>query len=95
MANYKLVDTGLSGRMKVRVEVRKVDSQGRIVLPADWRESEMGGSREVYVIKGRGYLKIIPKRRIDLTEYFDKVDLGVEAVEDWEEFEGKIHEAST
>ncbi|MEM0336069.1 MAG: hypothetical protein QXT33_06685 [Thermofilum sp.] len=55
----------------------------------------MGGSREVYVIKGRGYLKIIPKRRIDLTEYFDKVDLGVGAVEDWEEFERKIHEAST
>ncbi|MEM0376639.1 MAG: hypothetical protein QXI90_02530 [Thermofilum sp.] len=40
--------------MRVRVELKKVGSQGRIVLPADWRESEMGCSREVYVIKGEG-----------------------------------------
>lgn len=37
-----MVDADASGRMRVRVELKKVDSQGRIVLPADWRESEMG-----------------------------------------------------
>lgn len=79
--------------MEVRVEVKKVDSQGRIILPADWRESEMREYREVYVIKGKGYLKIIPKRKVNLTEYFDKVDLSTEAIGNWKEFERKIYRA--
>lgn len=80
--------------METGVEVKKVDSQGRLILPADWRESEVGESKELYIIKRKGYLKIIPKRRIDLTENFDKVDLGVETVGSWKEFEKKFREAS-
>ncbi len=82
-------------KLKERVEVRKIDSQGRLILPADWRESEVGESRELYVVKRKGYLKIIPKRRIDLTKNFDKIDLGVGAIGDWEEFEKKLLEAGT
>jgi len=75
------------------VEVRKLDSQGRIILPADWRGAEVGETREVYVIKRKGYLKLVPKRRVDLTECFDKVDLGVDAIENWAKFEKKFSEA--
>ena len=59
------------------VEIKKVDVQGRLVLPADWCKAEIDDSRELYLIKRIGYLKIVPKRRVDLTEYFDKVDLNV------------------
>lgn len=76
------------------VEVKKVDAQGRIILPADWREAEIGENRELYVVKRKGYLKIVPKRRVDLTENFDKVDLGVEAIGSWKQFEKKLYEAS-
>ena len=76
------------------MEIKKVDSQGRLILPADWRESEVGESKELYLIKRKGYLKIIPKRRIDLTKNFDKVDLGVETIESWKKFEKKFHEAT-
>ena len=72
------------------VEIKKVDSQGRIILPSDWRKTEVGESKEVYIIKRKGYLKLVPKRRVDLTEYFDKVDLGVEAIGSWTEFEKKF-----
>jgi len=78
--------------MEVGVEVKKVDSQGRLILPADWRESEVGESRELYVVKRKGYLKIVPKRRVDLTENFDKVDLGVDAIGNWKEFEKRFSE---
>ena len=78
--------------MGIGVEVRKVDSQGRLILPADWRESEISGRREVYVIKRRQYLKILPKRKVDLTEFFDSVDLGVKAIESWREFEKRFYE---
>jgi len=79
--------------LEMGVEVKRVDSQGRIILPADWRESEVGESRELYIVKRKGYLKIIPKRKADLTEDFDKVDLGIEALGSWKEFEKKFHEA--
>ena len=75
------------------VEVKKMDAQGRLILPADWREVEIGESRELYIIKRKGCLKIVPKRRVDLTENFDKVDLGVEAIESWKQFEKKFYEA--
>jgi bifunctional DNA-binding transcriptional regulator/antitoxin component of YhaV-PrlF toxin-antitoxin module len=76
--------------MEIGVEVKKVDPQGRIILPADWRESEIDESRELYIVKRKGYLKIIPKRKVDLTQYFDKVDLGIEAIGSWKEFEKKF-----
>jgi bifunctional DNA-binding transcriptional regulator/antitoxin component of YhaV-PrlF toxin-antitoxin module len=76
------------------VEVKKVDSQGRLILPADWRESEVGDSKEVYVIKRKGYLKLVPKRKVDLTECFDKADLGVESIGSWTQFEKRFTEAS-
>ena len=81
--------------MKSGVELKKVDEQGRFILPADWRETELSGSKEVYVIKRKGYLKIIPKRRVDLTKYFDKVDFGVEAIGNWKQFEKKFYEGQT
>jgi bifunctional DNA-binding transcriptional regulator/antitoxin component of YhaV-PrlF toxin-antitoxin module len=77
------------------VEVKKMDAQGRLILPVDWREAEIGESRELYVIKRIGYLKLIPKRRVDLTKYFDKVDLGVKSIDSWSEFEKKISEEQT
>jgi bifunctional DNA-binding transcriptional regulator/antitoxin component of YhaV-PrlF toxin-antitoxin module len=79
---------------QIGVEVKKVDAQGRLILPADWREAEVGESRELYIIKRKGYLKIVPKRRVDLTENFDSVDLGVEAIGNWKQFEKKFYEAS-
>ena len=77
------------------VEVKKLDTQGRLILPADWRETELGESRELYIIKRKGYLKLVPKRRVDLTLCFDKVDLGVKSIGSWSEFEKKIYEEHT
>jgi len=73
------------------VELKKVDEQGRFILPADWREAELNENREVYVIKRKGYLKLIPKHRVDLTECFDKVNLGVKSIGDWSQFEKDFH----
>ncbi len=77
--------------MSCNVEVKRMDPQGRLLLPPDWREAEVGPTRQLYVVKRRGYLKVIPKRAVDLTEHFDKVDLGVEAVGAWKEFENRFH----
>ena len=79
--------------METGVELKKVDAQGRLILQVDWREAEIGESKEVYVIKRKGYLKLVPKHRVDLTVCFDKVDLGVDAIGNWSAFEKKYSEA--
>jgi len=79
--------------MEEQTEIRKVDSQGRIVLPLDWRESDLKSSKEVIIIKYDGYLKILPKKKKNMSEFFDSVefeDYILENLEDWTEIEGKI-----
>jgi len=44
----------------------------------------------VFVIKGNGHLKIVPKKKIDLTEFFDRADLGMN-LEEWGEFERRFY----
>lgn len=68
-----------------------MDDQGRLVIPSDWRADELKETKEVFIIKGKGYLKIVPKKKIDLTKFFDSADLGMN-IEDWVDFEGKFYE---
>ncbi|MCD6494187.1 MAG: AbrB/MazE/SpoVT family DNA-binding domain-containing protein [Archaeoglobaceae archaeon] len=78
--------------MSYGVEVKKVDKQGRITLPSNWKKKELKDSDEVFIIKEKGILKIIPKKKPDLTKYFDSVDLDVDFIEEWEEFEREFYE---
>jgi AbrB family looped-hinge helix DNA binding protein len=56
------------------VEVKKVDSQGRIVLPKEWRER--WGS-EVILIEFEDKIEILPKRRPKLSQFFDIIEAEV------------------
>ncbi len=78
--------------MSYGVEVKKVDKQGRITLPSNWKKKELKDSDKVFIIMEKGILKIIPKKKPDLTKYFDSVDLDVDFIEEWEEFERKFYE---
>ena len=74
------------------LRLKKWISRGRIILPADWRKEELKNNDEVFIVKEKGVLKIIPKKKPDLTKYFDSADLGVDFIEEWEEFEREFHE---
>jgi hypothetical protein len=37
------------------------------------------------------YLKIVPEKKVDLTAFFDKVNLDVDAINDWGTFEKKFY----
>ena len=74
----------------MNTEIRKVDSQGRIVLPHKWRENELKDGDEVIIMEEEGILKIIPKKKIDLTQFFDTLEYDddlVDKLENWSEFE--------
>jgi len=74
----------------MNTEIKKVDSQGRIVLPRNWREKELKNGDEVIIMEEEGILKIIAKKKVDLTQFFDKLeydDILVDKLENWSEFE--------
>jgi bifunctional DNA-binding transcriptional regulator/antitoxin component of YhaV-PrlF toxin-antitoxin module len=77
----------------MHTEIKKVDSQGRIVLPHKWRENELKDNNEVIIIEENGILKIIPKKKIDLTQFFDTLEYDddlVDKLENWSDFEKAV-----
>jgi bifunctional DNA-binding transcriptional regulator/antitoxin component of YhaV-PrlF toxin-antitoxin module len=58
--------------------VRRVDSAGRISLPPDWRSKNLKGDKEVVVVEQGEALLIRPRRTIDITRYFDSVQVDVD-----------------
>ncbi|MHA1285009.1 MAG: AbrB/MazE/SpoVT family DNA-binding domain-containing protein [Promethearchaeota archaeon] len=79
----------------MKTDIKKVDSQGRITLPYEWRKRELKDTNEVIIIEDEesNSLKIIPKKKIDLTQFFDSIEIDddlIDKLEDWTEFEDAI-----
>jgi len=51
------------------VKVRKLDPQGRLLIPGDWRREALGGSNEVVIMKFKDHIKVTPLIRRSLTEF--------------------------
>ncbi len=69
----------------MEVEVKSVDSQGRVSLPPDWRRDVLGEGGEVVILRVGDELKIRAHRRKRLSEFFDSVDVDIESdLSDWD-----------
>ena len=67
----------------MEVEVKTVDSQGRIMLPKTWRERFLKDKKAVISQKG-DLIEIRPFEEIDLTKYFDSIEVDLKAdLSDW------------
>jgi bifunctional DNA-binding transcriptional regulator/antitoxin component of YhaV-PrlF toxin-antitoxin module len=67
----------------VAVKIRTVDEQGRIVLPKAWREKYLAKAQVVMSTCG-DTIRIKPLTVVDLTEYFDRLEVDVKAdLSDW------------
>ena len=65
------------------MEVKSVDAQGRIILPKVWREKYLKNKKAIVSAKGET-IEIKPFAAIDLTEYFDKIDVDLKSdLSDW------------
>lgn len=62
------------------VELKRIDSQGRIVLPKEWREK---WGNEVVLIEYEDKIEILPRRKPKLSQFFDVIEADIE--EDIEE----------
>jgi bifunctional DNA-binding transcriptional regulator/antitoxin component of YhaV-PrlF toxin-antitoxin module len=65
------------------VEVKTVDTQGRIMLPKIWRDRYLKDKKAVVSQKG-DLIEIRPFTDIDLTKYFDSIEVDLKAdLSDW------------
>jgi len=65
------------------VVIKKVDGQGRIVIPKQWREKYLKGRRVIMRIRG-DVIEIMPERVFDLTRFFDSIEVDVRSdLADW------------
>ncbi len=65
------------------MEVKAIDKQGRIILPKAWREKYLKTKKAIVSAKG-DTIEIKPFASIDLTEYFDKMEIDLKAdLSDW------------
>jgi bifunctional DNA-binding transcriptional regulator/antitoxin component of YhaV-PrlF toxin-antitoxin module len=65
------------------VEIKVVDSQGRILLPKEWRDRYLKGKKAIIVYK-ENVVEIRPFDKSDLTKYFDKVEVDLKSdLSDW------------
>jgi len=67
----------------LKVEVKDVDGQGRVVIPKEWRDKYLRGGKAVLVLKG-DLIEIRPLKRVSLTDYFDRVEVDIKSdLSDW------------
>jgi bifunctional DNA-binding transcriptional regulator/antitoxin component of YhaV-PrlF toxin-antitoxin module len=67
----------------MEVEVKVMDAQGRIILPKVWREKYLKNKKAIISAKG-DTIEIKPFAAVDLTEYFDKMNVDLKAdLLDW------------
>lgn len=66
------------------VESKKVDQYGRIGLPKGWRE------KEVFMLEYPDHVKIIPKEKVDLTEFFDVAEIEVMEFADYHKLKEEV-----
>ena len=72
------------------MEVKTVDSQGRIMLPKTWRDRYLKDKKAVVSQKG-DLIEIRPFTDIDLTKYFDSIEVDLEAdLSDWRKVQEEL-----
>jgi len=54
--------------------VKKIDRQGRIVLPKEWRDK---WGDEVIIIVFDDKIEILPKKRPELDKFFDIIEVEI------------------
>ena len=70
-----------------KVVIRKIDKQGRIVIPKGWRD-RFGTKNFILVLSG-DKIEMYPKRP-NLLKFINSVEVE-ELPEDWHELKGKVY----
>lgn len=73
----------------LKVVTKKIDAQGRLVLPREWRVRALKETDEVLLLIFDDHIKIIP-HNIDLSRYIDSVEVDVENFANYHELRREL-----
>ena len=77
----------------MKVEVKDVDGQGRVVIPKEWRDKHLKNGKAVLVLK-EDLIEIRPVKRVSLTDYFDRVEVDIKSdLSDWRKVRKELRRA--
>jgi AbrB family looped-hinge helix DNA binding protein len=76
----------LNGKNMKKVVIRKIDKQGRIVIPKKWRN--MFGTNNFILVLSDNKIEIYPKTS-NLLKFINSVEIE-ELPEDWHELKSKV-----
>lgn len=65
-----------------KVEIRRFDRQGRLVIPRSARKNVLKDAEEVAVISFPDHVRLVP-RNADLAKYIDAVTVDVQRFDDY------------
>jgi AbrB family looped-hinge helix DNA binding protein len=66
------------------MEIKEIDAQGRIVIPKEWRKEKLKGRKVLMKLNEGGGIEILPYNSLDLTKYFDSVEVEIQSpLSDW------------
>ena len=71
------------------VVTKKIDEQGRLVLPHEWRVRVLKETDEVVLLMFDDHIKILP-RNVDLSRYVDSVEVDVENFANYHELRREL-----
>lgn len=69
------------------VEVKRIDNQGRLVLPKRWRDR---WGYEVILIELEDRIEVLPRRKPNLSQFFDLIEMEIKEDLEKELLEGLI-----
>ncbi len=80
-------------KMSDMVIIKKVDKQGRVVLPKEWRDRH-GGPNKVLLIVQNDTIILKPYKPPNLTRFFDRIQVDLKSdLSDWKSVRRELLEA--
>jgi len=74
--------------------IKEIDEQGRVVIPKDWRKGKLKG-KVLMKLKDDSSIEIIPYNSLDLTKYFDSIEIEVKSpLTDWHSLRRELRDKS-
>lgn len=78
----------------MKVVIKRLDKQGRLVIPKEWREKYAKSGKVILKIKGNS-IEILPEDAFDLTKYFDSIEFDLKSdLSNWYEVRRELRGVS-
>ena len=78
----------------MKVVIKRLDKQGRLVIPKEWREKYAKSGKVILKIKGN-LIEILPEDAFDLTKYFDSIEFDLKSdLSNWYEVRRELRGVS-